>query len=197
VKRSFDFFVALVGLLILLPFFIIIGISIYKDDRGPIFFKQKRVGKYGKLFLLYKFRSMTVNESAKEGVFEPGNMSRITSVGKFLRKTKLDELPQLYNVLKGEMSLVGPRPEIEKWVSVYPERWEKILSVKPGITDNASIMFRSEESILAKSNDPELTYKEIILPKKIEFYEEYATNHSFINDLKLIFKTFFYIIYKN
>jgi lipopolysaccharide/colanic/teichoic acid biosynthesis glycosyltransferase len=196
-KRFFDIFVSLIGLLLLLPLFIIIGLLIKRNDGGPIFFTQKRVGKYGKFFILYKFRSMSISESAKGGVFEPGNFSRITSIGKFLRKTKLDELPQLYNVLKGEMSLVGPRPEIEKWVLIYPERWEMILSVKPGITDNASIMFRSEESLLAKSSDPELTYKEIILPKKLEFYEEYVANHSFFNDLKLILKTFFYIIYKN
>jgi lipopolysaccharide/colanic/teichoic acid biosynthesis glycosyltransferase len=196
-KRFFDFFVALIGLIILLPFFIIIAILIYKNDGGPVFFKQKRIGKFGKFFIIFKFRSMSVIESAKEGVFELGNISRITSVGRLLRKTKLDELPQLINVLKGEMSIVGPRPEVEKWVSVYPERWQKVLSVKPGITDNASILFRSEESILAKSDNPELTYKEIILPKKLEFYEDYVVNHSFFGDLKLIFKTIFYISYKN
>lgn len=195
-KRIFDFIVALIGLIILVPLFGIIGLLIKLNDKGPVFFKQERVGRGSKLFVLYKFRSMSVLKSAKEGIFEPGNTFRITSIGKFLRMTKLDEIPQLFNVLIGDMSLVGPRPEVEKWVAVYPERWKRILSVRPGITDNASILYRSEESLLAESVDPEKTYKETILPKKLEFYENYVVNHSFFCDLKLIFKTFFYIFYK-
>ena len=176
-KRIFDFVVALFGLIILVPLFFVIGFLIKFDDKGPVFFKQKRVGKGGKLFMLYKFRSMRVPAFSEQGSFEPGNISRITSIGKFLRRTKLDELPQLFNVLKGEMSFVGPRPEVEKWVAVCPERWERVLSVKPGITDNSSIVYRSEELLLSDSEDPEKTYKEIILPKKLDFYEEYIENN--------------------
>lgn len=196
IKRLFDFITSFLGLILLCILFMVISLLIKLNDYGPVFFKQKRVGRGGKLFVLYKFRSMKVLKSAKEGIFEPGNTSRITSLGKFLRRTKLDELPQLINVLKGEMSLVGPRPEIEKWVAVYPERWIRILSVKPGITDNASIIYRSEESLLAKSEDPEKIYKEIILPKKLELYEAYVLNHSFYGDLKLIFKTLIHIFKK-
>ena len=195
-KRIFDFVVALFGLIILVPLFFVIGFLIKFDDKGPVFFKQKRVGKGGKLFMLYKFRSMRVPAFSEQGSFEPGNISRITSIGKFLRRTKLDELPQLFNVLKGEMSFVGPRPEVEKWVAVCPERWERVLSVKPGITDNSSIVYRSEELLLSDSEDPEKTYKEIILPKKLDFYEEYIENNSFYGDLKLIFKTLLSIIFK-
>ena len=195
-KRIFDFVVALFGLIILIPIFFVISFLIKFDDKGPVFFKQKRVGKSGKLFMLYKFRSMRVIESLDNGSFEPGNISRITSLGKFLRRTKLDELPQLFNVLKGDMSMVGPRPEVEKWVAAYPERWKRVLCVKPGITDNSSIVYRNEESLLAESDDPENTYKEIILPKKLDLYEEYVVNNSFLGDLKLIFKTIFSVIIK-
>lgn len=132
---------------------------------------------------------MRVLKAASDGTFEPGKNSRITSVGKVLRKTKLDELPQLFNVLIGNMSFVGPRPEVETWVRAFPERWEKILSVKPGITDNASLVFRFEEYILAKSPDPEKTYREKILPEKLKLYELYIDNHSLTGDFKLIVKT--------
>lgn len=188
-KRIFDVTVALAGIIILTPLLISIGIIIILSDKGPALFPQKRVGKGGKLFSMYKFRSMTFSESAKEGVFEPGNTSRITRVGKSLRRTKLDELPQLINVLKGEMSIVGPRPEVMKWVSVYPDRWERVLKVKPGITDEASIVYNDEESILAESDDPELMYREIILPRKLDLYEEYVHNNSLQGDIILILKT--------
>ena len=189
-KRIFDIVTALLGLIALFPLFLLIGLIIKLFDHGPIYFKQKRIGKNGDQFVLFKFRSMRVNEMAEEGVFDPGNSKRVTSVGRFLRKTKVDELPQLWNVLKGEMSLVGPRPEVEKWVSVYPERWKSVLKVKPGITDNASIVFRNEESILSVSEDPEKTYREIILPRKLDLYEDYVKDHSFFGDIALIVKTF-------
>jgi lipopolysaccharide/colanic/teichoic acid biosynthesis glycosyltransferase len=195
-KRAFDIIVALFGLIVLTPFFLVIGFLIKWNDNGPVFFQQVRVGKHGKSFVLYKLRSMRVPESSEEGSFEPANTSRITSIGKFLRRTKLDELPQLFNVVKGDMSLVGPRPEVEKWVAVYPERWKRILSVKPGITDNSSIEFRNEDSLLAQSEDPEKTYKEVILSKKLDLYEDYVVNNSFFGDLKLIFKTIFSVIFK-
>jgi lipopolysaccharide/colanic/teichoic acid biosynthesis glycosyltransferase len=195
-KRIFDLTASFVGLVLFVPVFLIISLLIKLNDNGPVFFKQQRVGKDGKLFLVFKFRSMQVNESAKKGSFEPGDLSRITTIGKFIRRTKLDELPQLFNVLRDEMSLVGPRPEIEKWVAVYPERWKKVLSVKPGITDNASIAYRDEESLLAGCKDPEEVYKEIILPRKLGLYEEYVANNSFYGDLKLIFRTLISIILK-
>jgi len=195
-KRLFDFKIALLGLVLLFPLFIVIGILIKINDKGPVFFKQKRVGRGGLLFVLYKFRTMKVLEGTKDGLFEPGNVSRITSFGRFLRRSKLDELPQLFNVLLGNMSLVGPRPEVEKWVAVYPERWGKVFSVKPGMTDKASIIYRNEESILFRSENPEKMYEETILPKKLELYEDYVANNSFFGDLKLIFKTlicFFFV----
>jgi len=194
-KRLFDIVVSIIALIVASPFFIVIGAIIFFNDLGPIFFVQKRVGRYGKLFSLYKFRSMRILKSFEKGSFEPGDTSRVTTIGKFLRKTKLDELPQLLNVLFGQMSLVGPRPEVEKWVKAYPERWEKILLVRPGITDNASIEFRNEEEILSGSEDPELTYKDIILPRKLELYEKYVSGHSFTNDIILIFKTVHSVIF--
>jgi lipopolysaccharide/colanic/teichoic acid biosynthesis glycosyltransferase len=195
-KRIFDVTVSLVGLVVLTPLLISIGIIIRLSDKGPAFFPQKRVGKGGKLFSMYKFRSMVFSESAKDGLFEPGNTSRITQVGKYLRRTKLDELPQLINVLKGEMSIVGPRPEVMKWVAVYPDRWERVLKVKPGITDEASLVFNDEESVLSESDDPELMYREVILPRKLDLYEEYARNNSLQGDIRLILKTIFCVVWK-
>jgi lipopolysaccharide/colanic/teichoic acid biosynthesis glycosyltransferase len=195
-KRIFDIIVSFLGILIISPFAVIIALRIKLNDKGPVFFRQERIGKDGGQFMLYKFRSMTVLASAVKGSFEPGNISRVTSVGKFLRKTKMDELPQLINVLKGEMSLVGPRPEVKKWIQVYPERWRRVLSVKPGITDNASIEFRDEEALLAASKDPERTYEEIVLPKKLDLYEDYVVNHTFWGDIKIISRTLIHIFKK-
>ncbi len=188
-KRMLDIIISFTGLIFLFPLMAIISLIILLDDKGPVFFCQRRIGKYGKPFMVYKFRTMKVLNSAKEGVFEPGKNSRVTGVGKLLRKTKIDELPQLFNVLIGNMSLVGPRPEVDKWVKAYPERWEKILKVKPGITDNASIIYRDEEKLLSDSDNPELTYMDTILPRKLDLYEEYVDNHTIIGDLRLIGKT--------
>jgi len=195
-KRSFDLFFSIVVLILLIPLFVIIGIAIKLNDKGRVFFTQERIGKNGKPFRLYKFRSMSELKAASKGYFEPGNVSRVTDIGKILRKTKMDELPQFINVLKGEMSLVGPRPEVRKWVEVYPERWSKILSVAPGITDNASIEFRNEEELLVKSECPEKTYRELILPHKLDLYEKYIDNQSFIEDFNLIVKTIYCCIFK-
>jgi lipopolysaccharide/colanic/teichoic acid biosynthesis glycosyltransferase len=195
-KRVFDITFSLLGLVFFIPVFLLVSLISKLFDRGPIFFKQKRVGKNGNLFIIYKFRSMSVLESAEEGYFEPGNTLRVTPLGRFLRNTKLDELPQLINVLLGNMSIVGPRPEIEKWVTMYPERWKIILTIKPGMTDNASIIYRSEETLLAKSENAEKTYREIILPRKMELYENYVLNNSFIGDIKLICQTLFCIFFK-
>jgi lipopolysaccharide/colanic/teichoic acid biosynthesis glycosyltransferase len=193
-KRVFDLTAAVLGLISLFPFFLVIGFLIKLKDKGPVFFKQVRVGRYGKLFILYKLRTMRNVEYSCSGLFEPGNLTRTNSFGRFLRRTKLDELPQLFNVLNGDMSLVGPRPEVEKWVAFYPERWNNILSVAPGMTDNASIEFRNEELLLSESKEPEKTYLEVILPKKLELNEIYLANKSFLGDLKLIFKTIFLIV---
>jgi lipopolysaccharide/colanic/teichoic acid biosynthesis glycosyltransferase len=188
-NRLLEVFIALTGMVLLLPVFIFIAILIFLQDRGRIFFTQVRIGKDGKDFRLYKFRSMREVAVGDQPSFEPGNTFRVTAIGRFLRKTKLDELPQLYNVIKGDMSLVGPRPEVRKWVEVYPTRWEKVLSVRPGITDTASLVFRNEEDILASSQTPEETYKDIILPRKLDLYEIYVENRSLAVDMKILTKT--------
>lgn len=188
-KRLFDIVFSLIGILLLLPLFVIICISIIVSDGYPIFFLQYRVGKNGKLFRLLKYRTMSVRIDAESGSFDAGNSSRVTPIGSILRKTKLDEVPQLFNVLLGQMSIVGPRPEVEKWTKVYAERWTKVLKVRPGITDNASIEFRNEEDILANAADPELCYTDEILPRKIAFYEQYVDNHSLSLDCLIILRT--------
>jgi lipopolysaccharide/colanic/teichoic acid biosynthesis glycosyltransferase len=182
-------------LMLLIPLFVLIAVAIKLYDHGPVFFIQERIGKDGVSFRLCKFRSMSVMKVATKGYFEPGNVSRVTRVGKFLRKTKIDELPQLINVLKGEMSLVGPRPEVGKWVAEYPERWKKVHSVTPGITDNASIEFRNEEILLVQSECPEKTYRELVLPRKLDLYEKYVDSHSFMGDVKLVLKTVYCCIF--
>ncbi len=193
-KRMLDIIFSMLGLMVFFPLMVIVSVMIVLNDCGPVFFCQKRIGKGGKPFVLYKFRSMKVLDSAKNGTFEPGDHSRITSIGKFIRKTKIDELPQLINVLIGDMSVVGPRPEVEKWVKEYPERWKKIHTVRPGITDNASILFRDEEMLLSASENPELMYKETILPRKLKLYEEYIDNHTIQNDIRIIFRTIMAVI---
>lgn len=195
-KRLFDICSAMMGLFFLCPIFLCISILIFLTDGRPIFFRQQRVGRYGNHFLLLKFRSMSVLKEAESGQFDAGNCSRVTPVGQMIRKSKLDELPQLWNVLKGDMSVVGPRPEIRKWVDAYPERWHGVLKVRPGITDPASIRFRNEEELLAKASDPEAEYREVILPQKLALYEEYVASSSFFGDLGLIFKTILTVIRK-
>lgn len=167
------------------------------DDGGSVFFTQDRIGKNGKKFRIYKFRTMSHSRLIANNSFEPGNISRITRVGSFLRRTKIDELPQMINILKGEMSFVGPRPEVEYWTKVYPERWRLIHQFKPGMTDNASIEFRKEEELLADSLSADNAYRTEILPKKLDLYEEYIKNRSFIGDIKIILRTIFAIINKN
>jgi lipopolysaccharide/colanic/teichoic acid biosynthesis glycosyltransferase len=196
-KRLFDLAVSFSGLLILFPVFIILGVIIVVDDRGPVFFKQKRIGRGGAPFYMYKFRTIRVSEPLKDGLFGPGNLSDVTRFGKFLRRTKLNEFPQLINVMKGEMSIVGPRPEVERWVAVYPERWARVLRVKPGITDKVSVSYWNEEYELSNSDDQEKTYREIILPKKLDMYERYIENNSFSGDLRLIFETLSSFLFRN
>lgn len=195
-KRVFDILFSLLGLIILLPLEILIALIIFIDDRGSVLFRQKRVGLNQRQFTLYKFRSMTVCKHSIQGSFDLGDQSRVTRIGYVLRKTKLDELPQLFNVLRGDMSFVGPRPEVRKWVDVYPQQWAYVLTVKPGITDNAAILFRNEEEILANVINPEIYYREIILPQKLIIYSKYINNQSFIGDLEIIVKTIYSILKK-
>lgn len=196
-KFLFDFFCSLVFILIFAIPMLIISIFIkLLMPKGPIFFVQKRVGKNGILFNLIKFRTMKVAQGKFKESFDAGDSSRITPLGKFLRKTKIDELPQLFNVLKGEMSFVGPRPEVKMWTEVYPEKWAIVHQVKPGITDEASIKFRNEEEILKNVTNPIETYKILILPQKLSLYIHYVQNQSFIGDIKILIKTIGHVLFK-
>lgn len=195
-KRIVDFLFSLISLVILIVPFALIALLIKIKMPGPVFFIQFRVGKGGKLFKLFKFRTMSVASGKTSGSFDAGDSSRITPLGRILRKTKMDELPQLFNVFIGDMSIVGPRPEVQQWTQIYPDQWKIVHSIRPGITDNASIMFRNEEEILANSQDPILTYKEDILPKKLKMYVDYVQNHSVLLDTKIILTTIKEIVIK-
>ena len=196
IKRAFDILFSASTLIILLPIEVAIAILVYIEDRQSVIFKQKRIGLNQKPFTLYKFRSMTSKKGSFDGGFDAGDQTRVTRIGKVLRKTKLDELPQLFNVLVGDMSFVGPRPEVKKWIDIYPQQWAFVLTVKPGITDNASIRYRNEEEILSKVLNPEIHYKEVILPQKLNIYRDYILNHSFTGDILIIFRTIFSIVKK-
>lgn len=192
--RFFDFLFSLLGLIVLSPVFLLISLCIVSDSRGGVFYRQSRVGKDGKDFKLYKFRSMRTGAD-KRGLITVGEKdSRITRVGYFLRKYKLDELPQLINVLKGEMSLVGPRPEVRKYVDLYTPEQRKVLSVVPGITDYASIEYVDENRILGGAADPDKVYVEEILPDKIRYNMKYIENRSLKEYFKIIFLTFYSIV---
>lgn len=184
--RFFDILFALIGLIVLAPFFLIIALCIKLSSAGPVFFRQLRVGQFGKDFKLYKFRSMYINAEFKGQLTVGGRDSRISPVGYYLRKFKLDELPQFINVLLGDMSFVGPRPEVRKYVDLYNENQRKVLNVLPGITDYASIAFRNENELLSKAVNPEEFYISDIMPQKIEL------NYKFINERNL--KNYFYIL---
>jgi lipopolysaccharide/colanic/teichoic acid biosynthesis glycosyltransferase len=188
-KRAFDIIFALAGLVALAPFLLLISLAIRVSSGPPVFFRQQRVGLLGRDFMLWKFRTMTTLRGAEKGAFEPGSTRRVTGIGRWLRKTKMDELPQLWNVVRGDMSLVGPRPEVRRWVEAYPERWAFVHTVRPGITDPASIRFRSEEDLLASAADPERMYREEILPQKLAIYEEYVRTRTFWGDVKIILST--------
>ena len=192
--RLLDIVLSLLGLIFLLPIFLILAVWMKFDSQGSIFFRQIRVGKDGRDFRIYKFRTMIVN-AEKMGIITIGERDpRITNSGYFLRKYKLDELPQLINVLKGEMSFVGPRPEVRKYVEMYNQEQLKILTVKPGITDYASIEYINEDEILGKSSDPEKTYIEEIMPQKIKYNMKYINNKTMIEYFKIIFLTIIKII---
>ena len=188
-KRIFDLFSSAVGLIILSPLFLLIAILIKLDSTGPVFFKQKRIGLKGKMFNIYKFRTMLANTKGEDRQITIGLDSRITRRGRILRKFNLDELPQLINVLKGEMSLVGPRPEVPKYIELYSEGQKKVLSVKPGMTDYASIEFNKESEILASSSHPKDDYVRKIMPQKIILNLKYINDRSILLDFKLILRT--------
>ena len=189
IKRLFDFFASLLGLLFLFPFFLMIAIWIKLDSRGPVFFKQVRVGLNGKPFRIHKFRTMCV-DAESSGRLTVGSDSRITQSGLFLRRYKIDELPQLIDVLIGKMSLVGPRPEVQEFIDEYPEDIRnKVLSVRPGITDLASIEMVDENDMLAGYEDARKAYIDVILPIKQKYYLEYVDNQSSWMDINIIFLT--------
>lgn len=189
-KRLFDIVVSLFGLALLFPLFLFLIFKVRRESNGPAFFLQVRVGMHGRLFKIIKFRTMVTNAEALGLSITSGEDPRITRVGKWLRKYKLDELPQLINVALGDMSFVGPRPEVKKYMDQYPyEAREKILSIRPGITDRASIEFRDENDLLGVSSDPEKAYVEEVMPIKQKYYLEYVENHTFFGDLKLIILT--------
>jgi lipopolysaccharide/colanic/teichoic acid biosynthesis glycosyltransferase len=190
-KRLFDITASFFGILILSPLFIFISLWVGLSSKGGVFYKQIRVGKNNKDFKLYKFRSMRVN-SDKQGLLTVGSKdSRITKAGYFIRKYKIDELPQLFNVLKGDMSFVGPRPEVRRYVDLYSEEQMKVLSVRPGITDPASIKYRNENDILSSQSNPEEYYIQHIMPDKLKINIDYINTQTFIKDIKIIFQTIF------
>jgi lipopolysaccharide/colanic/teichoic acid biosynthesis glycosyltransferase len=196
VKRSFDILFATLGIIILSPVFAWLSLSIRMQDPGPVFYRAPRVGKGKKQFFIFKFRSMVMNADKVGGPTTSSNDPRVTDIGHTIRKYKLDELAQLLNVVLGHMSLVGPRPEIPSEVKLYGEDCDIIFSVRPGITDYASIEFRDEGGIIERSGiaDPHEAYRQLIQPKKIELQKRYVRDRSFMLDIKLIFKTLLAII---
>lgn len=193
-KRLFDIVASGLALIVLSPLFLIIAIWIKLDSKGPVFYRQVRVGWKNKDFRIFKFRSMRVGADKGSLVTIGGHDPRVTKSGYFIRKFKFDELPQLINVLLGDMSLVGPRPEVRHYVDYWTPEQMHVLDVRPGITDPASIKFRNENELMEKAEDPEKYYIEVIMQEKIRLYLEYVEKHSFFYDLGLIFKTFWVIV---
>ena len=193
-KRLFDIIASGCGLLVLAPVFLIVAIWIKVDSMGPVFYRQVRVGRYNKDFRIFKFRSMRVGSDKGSLVTIGGRDPRVTRSGYFIRKFKIDELPQLINVFVGDMSLVGPRPEVRHYVDYWTRDQMRVLDVRPGITDPASIRFRNENELLENAEDPEKYYIEVIMQEKLKLYLEYVESASFWYDIKLIFRTFVVII---
>ena len=187
-KRLFDIVASLCGLVVLSPFIIVFSVIIALTDGFPIIFFQRRVGLSCKMFTMYKFRTMKT-VSLQVDIADLGDNSRVTKIGAILRKTKFDEVPQLFNVLKGDMSIVGPRPELKSRLQYHKSHWKKVYSVRPGITGNSSIIYRNEEELLSSVSNPQQYYIDVLLPKKIVLYEDYVDNRSFWYDIKIIFKT--------
>ena len=193
-KRIFDLFFSFLGILFLLPIYIIIAILIKIDSNGDILYKQERIGKNGIPFYVLKFRTMIPNAFSKGALTVGSRDPRVTNIGFYLRKYKLDELPQLFNVFLGEMSFVGPRPEVKKYTDLYNAEQKKVLSVAPGITDYASIKFRNENELLSESDDPEKLYINQIMPEKLNLNLKYINDNNVFKDIKIIFNTFYTII---
>ncbi|MFM7015233.1 MAG: sugar transferase [Bacteroidota bacterium] len=194
IKRLFDLLITIPLLVMVMPILLLISLLIKVNSKGPVFYLQTRVGLNSQDFKIFKFRTMHINAD-KAGLLTVGGRDpRVTPIGYYLRKYKLDELPQLINVVLGTMSLVGPRPEVRKYVELYNLEQQKVLTVKPGITDYASIEYSEENDLLAKSNDPERTYIEDIMPAKLLLNQQYITEKSLITDVKIIWKTFTKII---
>jgi lipopolysaccharide/colanic/teichoic acid biosynthesis glycosyltransferase len=189
-KRAFDLLGASVALLLLLPLMLAIALAIKLDSRGPVFFRQQRVGRHGVPFCIHKFRSMVADASQRGPALTVGDDPRITRVGRWLRRTRLDELPQLFDVLAGHMSLVGPRPEVPQHVVHYPPQLrERALSVRPGITDPSSLLYLDEAELLARAADPEREYIEVILPRKLKCAADYAAQANLRSDLGVLLRT--------
>ena len=188
-KRTFDILFSSIGLLMLLPVFLVMAVWIKADSEGPVFYRQVRVGMHGKLFRIFKFRSMRLGSDKASQITIGERDSRITRSGIIIRKYKLDELPQLINVFTGDMSFVGPRPEVPKYVDLYTEAQRHVLDVRPGITDMASIKYINENELLGKANNPEDYYIHTIMPDKLSINLEYVKNNSFMDDVTIIFKT--------
>ena len=193
-KRAFDILFSCIGLLTLLPVFLVMAVWIKADSKGGVFYRQVRVGLHGKQFRIFKFRSMRLGSDQGSQITIGERDSRITRSGLFIRKYKLDELPQLINVFLGDMSFVGPRPEVPKYVDLYTDAQRKVLDVRPGITDMASIKYSNENELLGKAEDPEAYYIQTIMPDKLSINLEYVKNHSFAGDIAIIFKTLFKIL---
>ena len=189
IKRLFDFFSSLIGIIILSPILLIISLAIKLGSSGPVFYRGLRVGKDKKLFKIFKFRTLVINADKIGGPSTSDDDPRLTKIGKFLRKYKLDELPQLFNVIKGEISLVGPRPEVPEYAKLYKNKEQIVFKVKPGITDLASLWNADEGAILKGSSAPEKIYLEQIRPEKVRLQIKYVKERSFVGDLKIIFKT--------
>lgn len=194
-KRLLDILSSLLVLILLCPLWLVLALLIVCDSRGGVFYRQIRVGKDNKDFYLYKFRTMRPDADKKSLLTVGERDSRVTRVGCFLRKYKLDEFPQLINVLKGDMSIVGPRPEVRKYVDMYTPEQMRVLSVRPGLTDLASIQYVHENELLAASDNPEQTYIDEVMPAKLQLNLQYIDNQSFWGDIKLIFKTFAAILH--
>lgn len=191
VKRIYDLCLAAAGLIVLSPLFFVLGLLVKLGDGGPILFRQKRVGRHGRPFAIWKFRTMIVDAEKKGLGITKGGDTRITPVGRFLRKHKLDELPQLWNVFRGDMSFVGPRPEVPRYVDLYTSEQREILNLKPGVTDLATLEFRDEEELLRNAADTEKFYVEYCLPRKIELNLIYARQASVWRDTLIILQTLF------
>lgn len=195
-KRIFDIIASGCGLIVLSPIFIVIAIWVKLDSKGPVFYRQIRVGKDNKDFRLFKFRSMKIGADRQGLITVGGRDPRVTRSGYYIRKYKLDELPQLINVFIGDMSVVGPRPEVRKYVDLYTPEQMRVLSVRPGITDLASIRYRNENELLETVDDPETYYREVIMQDKLKINLEYVDNRSFWGDIKLIFATLYAVVAK-